>query len=51
MSVWGMKNEDILNALRGYPQRLARISSSPCEDIVTKRRRYQCGFKRHLYLS
>ena len=32
--------EDILNALRGYPQRPARISSTPCEDILNSPRGY-----------
>ena len=26
--------EDILNTMRGYPQHLARISSTPREDIL-----------------
>ena len=33
------ENEDILNALRGYRQRPVRISSTPCEDILAKKRR------------
>ena len=28
--------KDILNDLRGYPQRPARISSTTCEDILAK---------------
>ena len=30
------KSEDIVNGLRGYRQRPARISSTACEDILTK---------------
>ena len=33
--------DDIVNSLRGYPQRPARISSTTCEDIVNDLRGYR----------